>query len=184
MWRSTATARTQRAFASSSFIPYLTTVDAVETLTGYDFFSNLPEPYQQCIEAGTNGHNPPLVKGNQTITFAAPADRIYGDPAFTVVATGGASGNPVTFAASGACTSDGLNGATITLLAPGLCSVTASQAGSDIYNAAADVVRTVTVCRGPCAASTSRSIWAVSGTRSRMGRRYRSSLKSSPVRPS
>src|SRR4029453_2147359 len=38
---------------------YLTTVDAVETLTGYDFFSNLPEPYQHCIEAGTNGNNPP-----------------------------------------------------------------------------------------------------------------------------
>src|SRR5262249_31164312 len=53
---------------------YLTTVDAVEQLTGYDFFSNLPAPYQQCIEAGTNGSNPPLVKGDQTITFAQPAD--------------------------------------------------------------------------------------------------------------
>jgi endonuclease G len=124
---------------------YLTTVDAVETLTGYDFFSNLPEPDQRCIEAGTNGNNPPLVKGNQTITFAVPTNRTYGDPAFTVVATGGASGNPVTFAASGACTSGGLNGATITILAPGSCTITASQAGSDIYNAAADVVGTFTV---------------------------------------
>jgi DNA/RNA endonuclease G (NUC1) len=124
---------------------YLRTVDEVETLTRYDFFSNLPEPYQQCIEAGTNGDNPPLVKGNQTITFAAPADRTFGEPAFTVVATGGASGNPVTFAASGTCTSGGLNGATITLLAPGSCTITASQAGSDIYNAAADVVRTFMV---------------------------------------
>ena len=98
---------------------YLTTVDAVEALTGYDFFSNLPEPFQRCIEAGTNGNNPPLVKGDQTITFPQPADRIYGDPPFTVSATGGASGNPVTFAASGACSSSGLNGATITILAPG-----------------------------------------------------------------
>jgi endonuclease G len=39
---------------------YLTTVDAVETLTGYDFFSNLPVPFQRCIEAGINGNNPPL----------------------------------------------------------------------------------------------------------------------------
>lgn len=39
---------------------YLTTVDAVETLTGYDFFSNLPEPIQRCVEAGINGTNPPL----------------------------------------------------------------------------------------------------------------------------
>src|SRR5205085_3076736 len=34
---------------------YLTTVDAVEASTGYDFFSNLLEPYQRCIEAGKNG---------------------------------------------------------------------------------------------------------------------------------
>ena len=39
---------------------FLTTVDAVETLTGYDFFSDLPEPIQRCIEAGTNGNNPEL----------------------------------------------------------------------------------------------------------------------------
>jgi DNA/RNA endonuclease G (NUC1) len=38
---------------------YLTTVDAVEQLTGYDFFSNLPPAVQACIEAGTNGTNPP-----------------------------------------------------------------------------------------------------------------------------
>ena len=39
---------------------FLTTVDAVETLTGYDLFSNLPEPIQRCVEAGTDGNNPPL----------------------------------------------------------------------------------------------------------------------------
>jgi endonuclease G len=124
---------------------YLTTVDAVEALTGYDLFSNLPEPYQRCIEAGTNGNNPPLEKGDQTIEFAPLADRPDGDPPFTVVATGGASGNPVTFTASGACGSSGIYGETITLLVPGLCTVTASQAGSTIYKDATDVVRTFTV---------------------------------------
>jgi DNA/RNA endonuclease G (NUC1) len=39
---------------------FLTTVDAVETLSGYDLFSNLPEPIQRCIEAGINGNNPEL----------------------------------------------------------------------------------------------------------------------------
>ena len=124
---------------------YLTTVDAVEALTGYNLFSNLPEPYQRCIEAGTNGSNPPLVKGDQAITFPQPADSIYGDAPFTVSATGGASGAPVTFAAAGACSSSGLNGATITIGAPGLCTITASQAGSIIYNAAPDIVDTLTV---------------------------------------
>jgi DNA/RNA endonuclease G (NUC1) len=45
---------------SNPWETYLTSVDAVETLTGYDFFSNLPEPIQRCVEAGVNGNNPPL----------------------------------------------------------------------------------------------------------------------------
>ena len=39
---------------------YPATVDSVETATGYDLFSNLPEPIQRCVEAGENGNNPPL----------------------------------------------------------------------------------------------------------------------------
>src|SRR6185503_13457193 len=39
---------------------FLTSVDAVESLTGFDLFSNLPEPIQRCVEAGTDGNNPPL----------------------------------------------------------------------------------------------------------------------------
>ncbi len=130
---------------------YLTTVDAVEALSGYDLFSNLPEPYQRCIEAGTNGNNPPLVNGDQAITFPQPQDGTYGDAPFTVNATGGASGNSVTFAASGACVSSGSSGATITILGAGSCTVTASQAGSNIYNAAADVVRTFTINKAAAA---------------------------------
>ena len=124
---------------------FLRNVDAIETLTGYNLFSSLPEPIQRCVEAGTNGNNPPLVKGDQAITFDAPANHADVDPPFTVSATGGASGNPVTFTASGACTSGGLNGATMTIVSPGSCTITASQAGSTLYNAAADVVRTVTI---------------------------------------
>jgi endonuclease G len=39
---------------------YLTTVDAVEALTGYDFFSELPDHFERCVEAGINGNNPAL----------------------------------------------------------------------------------------------------------------------------
>ncbi len=38
---------------------YLTTVDAVEALTGYDFFSNVPAAIQAAIKSGTDGTNPP-----------------------------------------------------------------------------------------------------------------------------
>ncbi len=44
---------------NNSWQNYLTTVDAIEALTGYNFFSNLPEAVQNCLEAGTNGINPP-----------------------------------------------------------------------------------------------------------------------------
>jgi DNA/RNA endonuclease G (NUC1) len=36
---------------------YLTTVDQIESLTGYDFFANLPDGVEHCVEAGTNGSN-------------------------------------------------------------------------------------------------------------------------------
>jgi DNA/RNA endonuclease G (NUC1) len=38
---------------------YLTTVDAVEALTGYDFFANVPDATENAIEAGVDGNNPP-----------------------------------------------------------------------------------------------------------------------------
>jgi DNA/RNA endonuclease G (NUC1) len=38
---------------------YLTTIDNIEQLTGYDFYSNLPPAVQACIEAGSDGTNPP-----------------------------------------------------------------------------------------------------------------------------
>src|SRR6266545_4973467 len=48
---------------------YLSTVDAVEQLTGYDFFSNLPDAVENSIEAGVNGNNPPGTAG-QSVTTA------------------------------------------------------------------------------------------------------------------
>jgi DNA/RNA endonuclease G (NUC1) len=38
---------------------YLVSIDQVEALTGYDFFSNLPDAVENSIEAGVNGVNPP-----------------------------------------------------------------------------------------------------------------------------
>jgi DNA/RNA endonuclease G (NUC1) len=38
---------------------FLTTVDVIEHATGYDLYSNLPPAVQACVEAGTNGVNPP-----------------------------------------------------------------------------------------------------------------------------
>jgi endonuclease G, mitochondrial len=129
---------------------YLTNVDAVETLTGYDLFSNVPPPLQQCIEAGINGDNPPLVKGDQTIAFAPLADKEFGDADFPVSATS-SSGLPVSFAVvSGPAA---MTGNTVHLTGVGTVTIRASQGGSDIYNAAPDVDRMFDVSKAASALS-------------------------------
>ncbi len=74
----------------------------------------------------------------QTIAFAGPSDKAFGDADFMVSATGGASGQPVTFTASGAATA---TGNTVHITRTGHASITASQAGSGDYAAAVDVVQ-------------------------------------------
>ncbi|PYX06382.1 MAG: hypothetical protein DMG88_18460, partial [Acidobacteria bacterium] len=85
----------------------------------------------------------------QTITFGALANKTYGDAPFTVSATGGASGEPVTFTASpsSVCTASGTNGTTIAIIGAGSCTVTAHQPGNTNYNAATDVPQSFTVAQ-------------------------------------
>src|SRR6266566_10025022 len=88
-----------------------------------------------------------IAKASQTITFAALTGKTFNDPPFTVSATGGASGNPVTFSvgATDNCTSGGTNGATITITGAGTCTVTAAQNGNTNYDAATSVPRTFSI---------------------------------------
>lgn len=86
--------------------------------------------------------------GTQTINFAARGEfRNTADSPFRVSATGGASGNPVTFASTtlAECTTGGTNGSSVTLVAVGECTLLASQAGNAVYDAAIDVDRSFTV---------------------------------------
>jgi MBG domain (YGX type)/PASTA domain/Abnormal spindle-like microcephaly-assoc'd, ASPM-SPD-2-Hydin len=79
---------------------------------------------------------------SQTITFTAnpPATAAY-NTSFTVAATGGASGLPVTFTSSGACSNVG---ATYKMTSgTGTCAVIANQAGNSNYAAAPQVTKTV-----------------------------------------
>lgn len=73
-------------------------------------------------------------KGNQTISFGTAPTVVVGGIG-TVSATGGASGNQVTFSSTttGVCT---ISGSTVTGLAFGTCTIAANQAGSTNYNAA------------------------------------------------
>jgi endonuclease G len=53
---------------NSDWHTYLTTVDAVEALTGYDFFANVPDIIENSIEAGTDGNNPPGTTNQSAVT--------------------------------------------------------------------------------------------------------------------
>lgn len=85
-------------------------------------------------------------KANQTIGFgAAPTVSVGGTG--MVSATGGASGNPVTFSSitTGVCA---VSGNTVIGLAAGTCIIAANQAGTANYNAAPQSTQTFTVGKG------------------------------------
>lgn len=83
----------------------------------------------------------------QVITFPTQTTTtrpfvLGGTFAISPLATGGGSGNPVTYsvAPAGVCT---LSGTTITMTGPGTCQITASQAGSTLFAPATAVVQGV-----------------------------------------
>ena len=91
----------------------------------------------------------------QAITFPQPPDVPLNAGTTILAATGGGSGNPVQFtsATPAVCTTGGSNGATVTLVAPGTCTINASQAGNADYSAAAQVQRFFQVTKSPQAIS-------------------------------
>ncbi len=83
-------------------------------------------------------------KVQSVIAFAALTDKTAGDPAYNLVATSNNSQTPVTFASSNPAVVTVINEAGVwkaTPVAVGTASITASQAASEGYLAAADVIQ-------------------------------------------
>ena len=86
-------------------------------------------------------------KGSQTVAFTstAPAATV-GGPTYTPTASGGASGNPVTFSIDGSSTAGcSISAGAVSFSSNGNCVIDANQAGNGNYNAAAQVQQTVSV---------------------------------------
>jgi large repetitive protein len=101
----------------------------------------------------------------QTIVYTTspPASAAY-KTSFTVAASGGASGNAVTFTSSGACTN---SGATFTMTSgTGTCSVIANQAGNSNYAAASQSTTPVTATYSVATLSPNLNFQTVSPGRS------------------
>ncbi|MBO9521623.1 MAG: hypothetical protein J7518_08810 [Nocardioidaceae bacterium] len=87
-----------------------------------------------------------VAQASQTITFtSSPVSPTYGG-SYTVTATGGGSGNPVTFgsATPGVCS---VSGSAVSFLHAGTCTINADQAGSTYYSAAPQNQQTFTVAK-------------------------------------
>lgn len=80
----------------------------------------------------------------QTLNFPSISTKTFGDPIFTLNATGGASGNPVLYASSNNAVAS-ISGNTVQINGAGTCVITASQAGNANYLAAVDVNQSLTV---------------------------------------
>ncbi|MDQ8052259.1 MAG: MBG domain-containing protein, partial [Pedobacter sp.] len=83
-------------------------------------------------------------KAQQAITFASLADKTFGDAAFDLTASGGASGNAVSYASSNNNVAT-INGNKVTIMGAGSIKITASQAGNGNYHAASDVEQTLNI---------------------------------------
>ncbi|MEW7280956.1 MBG domain-containing protein [Aquimarina sp. 2201CG1-2-11] len=83
----------------------------------------------------------------QIITFGTLTDRTYGDANFALTATGGASGNPITYVSSNTAVAT-ISGNTVTIVGVGTTTITASQAGNATYADAVDVPQLLTVNKG------------------------------------
>ena len=81
--------------------------------------------------------------GGQTIDFASPGDRTFGDPPFEISASA-TSGLPVSFSAAGACS---VSGSTVTINEAGSCTLTASQGGDANFQPAPDVAHTIVIAK-------------------------------------
>ncbi len=82
-------------------------------------------------------------KGNQVITFEALADKTIGDADFSLTGNSDA-GLTVSYTSSNTSVAT-VSGNTVTIVGVGMASITASQTGNANYNAAVDVVQSLTV---------------------------------------
>lgn len=75
---------------SDDWHQYLTTVDDVEALTGYDFFANVGDAVENAVEAGVDGVNPPGVADQSASADEDTAQAI-------TLAAASAGGAPLTY---------------------------------------------------------------------------------------
>ena len=87
-----------------------------------------------------------VTAASQTISFGTAPKLTYGGGTGSASATGGASGNTVTFSSlsTDVCT---ISGSEVTPLKAGICTITANQVGNSNYSAANQATQTITISK-------------------------------------
>ena len=90
-----------------------------------------------------------VVQAEQGLQFTStpPVTATFGDPPYTVVATGGASSFPITYSLGAASTGCSLSGTTVSFTAGGECWIQADRAGDDNYLPARQIVQVIPVVK-------------------------------------
>ena len=152
--------------ASATFTSGVTTIGASINASGQASVSatangNAGGPYNVSVAGAgiTTPANFSLtnLKANQTITFAALANKTFGDPDFGVSATA-TSGLPVSFAASAQCTVTSPSPGTVHITGAGSCTITASQAGDANYNPATNVPQSFNIAKAATSTAVASSV--------------------------
>jgi sugar lactone lactonase YvrE len=124
-----------------------------------DFTPGTIETYSKTLLLKDNNLNAPgqgydhqtlalsgIALGTQTISFSPAPTVTYGVAPLTLTATGGLSGDPVTFTVTGPAK---LTGNTLRIIGAGTVVITANQAGNSEYEPAPTVTRIVVVEKAP-----------------------------------
>ena len=104
-----------------------------------------------------------IAKVNQTISFGVLPTVTFGDPALPLSATGGASGQPVTFTSGNTAVAT-ISGNTVTIVGAGSAVITANQAGDTNYNAATPVPQTLTVNKASATVTLDANVFTYNGS--------------------
>jgi len=96
---------------------------------------------------GSGAVNINVGKASQSIAFGLLANRVLGSGAVSISATGGISGETVSFSSSTASRCS-VSGQTVTLISAGTCTVNADQAGNSNYLAAPQESRSFNIYSG------------------------------------
>jgi uncharacterized delta-60 repeat protein len=141
------------AAVSSSGLPvsYSSSGSCTNNVTAFTMTARAGNCTVKYDQGGDNNYNaaPQMTdtvagqKATQTITFNPLANKTFGDPDFTLNAATDSSLN-VIFAAAGNC---GVAGGTVHVRGAGSCTITASQPGNSLYEAAQDVARSFSISK-------------------------------------